>query len=174
MGQKSVPRTVPMELTLNKARFNYFLDFIGSRPLSATHHVFWILGCPLLSNKMLKVWWFCMLRNKTAKTHRLAKLFFQFTLFLLFLSNLQITVSNQHVSNVWFQSEYNLALDSLFLIYEFCFQSKFIVSNVFCFQSHNLVYYQSTYYQSKYFWNVEMGFEQFRYACPSVSKVKGH
>ena len=44
----------------------------------------------------------------------------------------------------------------------------------FCFQSHNHVYYQSTYYQSKYFWNVEIGIEQFRYACSLVSKVKGH
>ena len=57
---------------------------------------------------------------------------------------------------------YNLhiTLESLFPIYEFCFQPKFIVSTVlfFCFLSHNHVYHQSTYYRNKYFWNVKNGF----------------
>ena len=48
---------------------------------------------------------------------------FQSTLFSMY-------VSNQHI-----------ALDSLFPIYECCFQSKFIVSKLlFCFLSHNHVY----------------------------------
>ena len=77
---------------------------------------------------------------------------FQSTLFSMY-------VSNQHI-----------ALDSLFPIYEFCFQSKFIVSKLL-FVSYLII--MSTYYRSKYFWNVKMGFEQFRFAFSSLSKVKG-
>ena len=65
------------------------------------------------------------------------------------------TLFPMYVSNL------HIALDSLFPIHEFCFQSKFIVSNVFCLLSRNHVYHQSTYDRSKYFWNVKMGFEQF-------------
>ena len=53
---------------------------------------------------------------------------FQFKLFLMFISSNNRFQSA--FSNVWFQSKYNLALDSLFPIYEFYFQTKFIVSNV--------------------------------------------
>ena len=58
-----------------------------------------------------------------------------------------------------------------------CFPSTNVVSNLnSLFPSYFFVSYliiMSTYYRSKYFWNVKMGFEQFRFAFSSLSKVKG-
>ena len=79
-----------------------------------------------------------------------------------FYSNLLFITSTFIVSNLI--TMFPIALNSLFPMYEFCFQFKFIVSNVFCFLSHNHFYHQSTYFRSKYFFNVKMNFEQFRYA----------
>ena len=94
---------------------------------------------------------------------------FQSTLFLKHIQNLHITVSNLHCFQCMFPIN---ILPSIH-----CFPSTNVVSNLnSLFPSYFFVSYliiMSTYYRSKYFWNVKMGFEQFRFAFSSLSKVKG-
>ena len=90
-------------------------------------------------------------------------------MFLKHIQNLHITVSNLHCFQCMFPIN---ILPSIR-----CFPSTNVVSNLNAlFPSYFFVSYliiMSTYYRSKYFWNVKMGFEQFRFAFSSLSKVKG-